>query len=42
MEKNVGGTDRTVRLVVGAVLLFTGVTQMCILNRLFGIDTFRG
>ncbi|AGB17080.1 Protein of unknown function (DUF2892) [Halovivax ruber XH-70] len=75
MEKNVGGTDRTMRLVVGPilaligvailagwlgvggtlgtalgvlavlaglVLLFTGVTQLCVVNRLLGIDTYRG
>ncbi|ELZ09117.1 hypothetical protein C479_12047 [Halovivax asiaticus JCM 14624] len=75
MEKNVGGTDRTMRLVVGSilalvgvailagwlgvggtlgtglgvlallaglVLLFTGVTQLCVVNRLLGIDTSRG
>ncbi|MFC3960064.1 YgaP family membrane protein [Halovivax cerinus] len=75
MKKNVGGTDRTARLVVGpilalvgvailggwiglggtlgtvlgalavlvgVVLLFTGATQVCVLNRLLGVDTYRG
>lgn len=68
MEPNVGATDRSVRLVVGAVLalagitgfaglwatnaivaallvvlgvvlLGTGLTQQCLLYRPFGIDT---
>ena len=30
-----------VLLVVGAVLLATGATRKCVLNRLLGIDTFR-
>ena len=75
MKQNVGGTDRTMRLVVGpilalvgvailvgwlgvggtlgtalgviallagVVLLFTGVTRLCVVNRLLGIDTYRG
>lgn len=70
MEKNVGSTDRYVRivvgivlaavglagfagmvafgpivaavlLVVGAVLLGTGLTQRCLLYQPFGIDTRR-
>lgn len=68
MEQNVGGMDRTARLVagpilavvgililldvvatspllggalvlVGAVFLATGLTQVCVLNRLLGINT---
>ena len=68
MEKNVGGLDRTARLVVGpllallgvaalleaipggtavgavllvvgAVLAGTGLTQRCLLHRVFGINT---
>ena len=68
MEPNVGGLDRTARiivgpivaiigililigevalnpivggglLVVGAVLLATGLTRRCILNRVFGVNT---
>lgn len=68
MEQNVGGNDRTARLIlgpilavvgililvdvvslsplvggglvlVGAILLVTGLTRVCILNRLFGINT---
>ncbi|NHX36625.1 MULTISPECIES: YgaP-like transmembrane domain [Halolamina] len=71
MEKNVGGFDRTARLVagpllallgvaalldaipggtiVGAVLLVvgvvftgTGLTQRCLIHRVFGFDTFSG
>lgn len=69
MEKNVGTTDRYVRIVlgavlaavglagftmitlnvvvaaalvlVGAVLVGTGLTQRCLLYQPFGIDTFR-
>ncbi|WP_049981456.1 YgaP family membrane protein [Halolamina rubra] len=69
MERNVGGFDRTARLVagpllailgvaallgtipggttvgavllvVGAVLLGTGLTQRCLIHRVFGFDTF--
>lgn len=74
MNQNVGGTDRTVRLVlgsllllvgvagyagllrlavgplpqaltavllalVGLVLLVTGLTRVCVINRLLGVDT---
>lgn len=68
MEQNVGGLDRTARLVagpllllvgiavlaemlefgtvvgvaavvVGAVFLGTGLTQRCLLHRIFGINT---
>lgn len=69
MEKNVGGIDRTARLVIGLVLLAagvagllgyipvlgavggavavvlglvlvgTGVTQKCMINKLLGVDT---
>jgi hypothetical protein len=68
MEQNVGGLDRTARLVVGpilavvgililldvvatspllggalilvgAVFLVTGLTQVCIINRVLGINT---
>lgn len=68
MEPNVGGTDRTVRviggpilailgllvlvdviainpvvggvlLVIGLVLLGTGLTRRCIINRVLGVDT---
>ncbi len=71
MEKNVGGFDRTWRLVGGALLAIigvaalvgvvsigtivpallvvlgvvffaTGVLQKCVLNRLVGLDTYRG
>jgi hypothetical protein len=28
--------------LIGAVLLVTGLTRMCVLNSLLGIDTFRG
>jgi hypothetical protein len=28
-------------LLVGAVLVVTGATQVCVLNRLLGIDTYR-
>jgi hypothetical protein len=28
-------------LLVGAVLVATGATQVCVLNRLLGIDTYR-
>ncbi|MFC7044980.1 DUF2892 domain-containing protein [Halobacteriaceae archaeon GCM10025711] len=69
MEKNVGGVDRTARLLlgsvlllvglaafagyglgttggvitllVGAVLLFTGTTQKCVINSVLGINTNR-
>lgn len=76
MEKNVGGMDRIVRLVVGVVLLavalagfaelftyevgpitttigsailavlglilvVTGALQLCVINDLLGIDTYR-
>ncbi|MFW5934880.1 MAG: YgaP family membrane protein [Halolamina sp.] len=69
MERNVGGLDRTARLVAGpllvilgvgallgtipggttvgavllvagAVLLGTGLTQRCLIHRVFGFDTF--
>lgn len=68
MERNVGGLDRTLRLVagplvalvglalllgyvgggttlgallllVGVVLLGTGITQRCLIHRVLGIDT---
>jgi hypothetical protein len=68
MEQNVGGLDRTARLVIGpllvivglavllgtvpggqavgavllvagAVLLATGLTRRCVINRLLGVDT---
>jgi len=67
IEKNVGGVDRQLRFVVGALLLvagavvaatgaaggtvalvalaggvgllFNAVTQRCLMNRLFGVDT---
>lgn len=68
MDQNVGGVDRTARLVIGpllvvagiavllgvvaggqilggvliaagAVLLATGVTRRCVINRLLGVDT---
>ena len=72
MQKNVGGMDRTVRLVVGPllvlvaalgytgtgfeltpliagllglvglVLLGTGLTQKCIINKLLDLDTYTG
>ena len=71
MEKNVGGFDRTWRLVggplvaiigvaglvgvisigtvlpallvvLGVVFFATGVVQKCVLNRLVGLDTYRG
>ncbi|WP_436926491.1 YgaP family membrane protein [Halosimplex amylolyticum] len=29
-------------LLVGAVFVVTGATQVCVLNRLLGIDTYRG
>ncbi|GAA2663621.1 YgaP family membrane protein [Halobellus rarus] len=76
MEKNVGGYDRTVRLVLGPVLgiislaalagyvslgfgplstgavaalfglvslvlIITGATQQCVLNRVIGLNTYR-
>lgn len=76
MDPNVGGVDRTVRLVLGvvllvlgvagyaglvwvavgplpqfltsvllgllgAVLLVTGLTRQCLINRLLGVDTTR-
>ncbi|MUV59239.1 DUF2892 domain-containing protein [Halogeometricum sp. CBA1124] len=31
-----------IALLVGAVLLATGITQKCPLNNVLGIDTFRG
>lgn len=42
----VGGTLGTalgvLAVLAGLVLLFTGVTQLCVVNRLLGIDTYRG
>lgn len=49
MERNVGGSDSTARLVGGPILLLvgvaallglvTGMTRKCILHQLLGVNT---
>jgi hypothetical protein len=41
MERNVGGTDRGARLVLGAALLATVALRYCPVNALLGLSSRR-